>query len=254
MKDIVLCATQRCGSTMVVEDMRNTGVMGQPEEWFIPWDPAKNTTNWEKALSSVRKRATGENGVLAIKVMANQLYNVDACLKTFIGGPDGECCSRVAKEFENAVWVKLTRRDIVGQAISRVMSRQTGINHATAAAEDAHFAGNLQAGYQKDYNKGTVYRYGAILRETTAITLENLAWDRFFAANQISFKEIFYEDIADDTYMSHLDVIAEMAGIDGPIPKFRRKLVKLANGKNRKWRNQFFADAAARNFRAKSRS
>jgi LPS sulfotransferase NodH len=32
MTEIILCATQRCGSTMVIEDMRNTGVLGMPEE------------------------------------------------------------------------------------------------------------------------------------------------------------------------------------------------------------------------------
>lgn len=38
---ILLCATQRCGSTMIVEDMRNSEVLGAPREHFLPWAAAK---------------------------------------------------------------------------------------------------------------------------------------------------------------------------------------------------------------------
>lgn len=236
---------------MVIEDMRNTGVMGTPEEWFVPWDPSKDHVDWQDALSSVIKRATSENGTMAIKVMANQLHNVENCLSSFMSSDEVSTFPRVAKIFEGAIWIKLTRRDIVGQAISRVMSRQTGINHATAHAGDEHFAGNLQAGYQADYNQNTIYKYGAILKEVAAISLENLAWERFFETNGLTATELFYEDIAADRDMAHLDLIAHLAGITEPFERTDRKLVKLANNKNKVWRNRFFQDAAAKNFRVR---
>ena len=247
--DVILCATQRCGSTMIVEDMRNTGVMGTPEEWFVPWTPEKTEINWQDALASVRKRATGENGVMAIKVMANQLHDVEQCLATFTNTQTEGTFPRFYDTFREAHWIKLNRHDVVAQAISRVMSRQTGINHAIASADDEHFAGNLQAGYDKTYNAKAIYRYGAILREVAAISLENLAWDRFFETHGIEPHEFLYEDVSQDDDMTHLDVIAQIIGLDGPLTKTPRKLVKMANQRNQNWRARFFADAAAKKFR-----
>ena len=72
MKELVLCATQRCGSTMITEDMRNTGVLGNPQEWFLRWNLAGvQDTDWKVALEELFARATGVNGVMAVKVMMN---------------------------------------------------------------------------------------------------------------------------------------------------------------------------------------
>lgn len=233
---------------MIVEDMRNTGVLGMPEEWFLPWTPEKTEVVWPDAFASVRRRATSENGVMAVKVMANQLHNVEGCLATFVDTEMQGAFGRFYESFKDAIWFKLSRQDIVAQAISRVMSRQTGINHATASENDAHFAGNLKAGYDSSYNEATVYRYGAILREVSAIAIENLVWDRFFETFGITAQEFVYEDVAKDMEMLHLDAIAAAAGITEPLEKSERKLVKMANQRNVNWRNRFLDDAAALNF------
>ena len=245
---IVLCATQRCGSTMIIEDMRNTGALGNPEEWFVPWDPKKTHVNWQEAFAGVKRRASGDNGVMSIKVMANQLHNVDACLaEGFAGEPDTEF-GHFASAFREAKWVKITRQDTVAQAVSRLMAKQTGINHATARPEDEHFAGNLARGYDESYNEKTVYRYEMLLNYVTAIVLENLAWSRFFTSHGITPVELIYEDVAKDTEMTHLDVMAGLIGLDVEPERQPRTMVKMGNSRNRDWREQFFRDAAANRF------
>lgn len=249
MKNILICATQRCGSTMVIEDMRNTGVMGEPEEWFVPWSVTKSNINWQEAFEGVMRRASGPNGRRAIKVMANQLAPVEACLSTFMTSSLDGLFPVFAEAFKDWVFIKLTRQDVVSQAISRVMSRQTGVNHATGKAEDNHFAGNLKRGYDPDYNQKTVYDYESISEEVNAIILENLAWQRFFETNNIDATELFYEDICDDPEMRYLDVIAIKSSILETFPRGKRKLVKLSNDRNIEWRDAFFEEAAARNFK-----
>lgn len=234
---------------MVIEDMRNTGVMGEPEEWFVPWAVTKPNINWKEAFEGVMRRSTGPDGRQAIKVMANQLAPVDACLSTFMTTSLNGLFPVFAETFQKWVFIKLTRKDVVSQAISRVMSRQTGINHATGKAENTHFAGNLQRGYDPDYNNQTVYDYGAISAEVNSIILENLAWQRFFETNSIQATELFYEDICEDPEMSYLDTIAIKARILETFPRKTRKLVKLSNNRNTQWRDAFFEDAAARNFK-----
>lgn len=247
MTEIILCATQRCGSTMVIEDMRNTGVLGMPEEWFIPWQQDRSGEDLTASLASIRKRARTANGISAIKVMANQLHGIENNLKHVIKPPPGPMFFRFHKVFENAVWVWLRRDDIVAQAVSRVMAKQTGINHATAG--EAHFAGKLLAGYRDDYNAQTRYDYDTILRECTAITLENLAWRRFFESFRITPLTLIYEDVVSDDSFTHLDRIADAVGIAGPLEKQPRKLVKIGNSRNQDFSKRFHADAANHHFR-----
>lgn len=231
---------------MVVEDMRNTTVLGRAEEWFIPWQKDLSDQDLGQALHGIRQRATGENGVCAIKVMANQLHGIENNLKHVIKPPPGPQFFRFFKVFENAIWVWLRRDDIVAQAVSRVMAQQTGINHATHG--EKHFAGKLMTGYRDDYNAATRYDYDGILRECTAITLENLVWRQFFKNFRISPITFLYEEIIADPSLGHLDIMASAAGVDGPWTKEHRKLVKIGNSRNQSFIDMFYRDAAARRF------
>jgi LPS sulfotransferase NodH len=246
--DIILCATQRCGSTLIVEDMRNSGVLGKPEERFIPWDPAKADQNWHASFESLHHRSRGPNGIASVKVMASQLLKVEACLSTFIEPSYSGLFSHFAAAFRCGVWVWLRRDDVVSQAISRLMAQQTGINHATARSDDKHFAGNLLRGYDTSYNEKTQYRYGAILRQVTAITVENLTWRRFFAHHNIQPIELVYEQAAADGGLLHLDKMAQAIGLAEAPPRKTRTMVKLANDKNADWLERFYRDAASQNF------
>lgn len=250
MNTIVLCATQRCGSTMIAEDMRNTGVLGNPEEWFIPWDAEKMDIDWSQTLKSLVRRATGDNGICAVKVMANQLFDVEECLKSVLRPPPGPRFFRFHKIFEDAVWVHLVRHDTVAQAVSRVMSRQTGINHATANADDDHFAGNLMRGYNPSYNADAKYDYDELLREVTAIILENLAWTNFFVNFSIAPITIRHEEVVNDESMLYLDRLSSAVRLPKP-EKRHRKLVKMGNERNSEWIKRFRQDALSNSFRPK---
>lgn len=247
MVEIILCATQRCGSTMIVEDMRNTGVLGMPEEWFIPWQKDLSSEDLTASLATIRRRASSDNGVCAIKVMANQLHGIEKNLKHVIKPPPGPMFFRFHKVFEKAIWVWLRRDDIVAQAVSRIMAKQTGINHATSG--ESHFAGKLLAGYHDDYNAEAKYDYDIIWRECAAITLENLAWRKFFEDFKITPIIFCYEDVSSDNNLGHLDVMALAAGITKPLAKETRKLVKIGNSRNDEFVKMFHREAAGRAFR-----
>ena len=48
--------------------------------------------------------------------------------------------------------------------------------------------------------------------------------------------------------MGHLDVLAGLAGLTERPERSPRKMVKLANERNIRWRERFFEDAAKRRF------
>jgi trehalose 2-sulfotransferase len=249
--DIILCATQRCGSTLVVEDMRNSAVLGIPEEYFIPWTKRQTKTNWQVAFNSICKRSQGSNGISSIKIMANQLPAVEEGLATFIE-PKPDCSfPSMATVFTSSKWVWLKRDNIVAQAISRVMAKQTGINHATGASNEDHFAGNLLKGYKDDYNKDSVYRFEAILNQVVSIELENLCWKRFFETASIAPLVLVYEDIIAGQGMRHLELIGDLVNIGNCVNKVPRRMVKLSNSVSTEWEERFFHDLAKVDYKIK---
>ncbi|WP_370739228.1 Stf0 family sulfotransferase [Roseisalinus antarcticus] len=225
--------------------MRNTTVLGVPGEWFIPWNPEDKSVNWLRRVPRVESQGRSANGVTAVKIMANQAGNVDKCLSAHAEGTQG-LWPFFAATFKNAKWIFLRRNNVVEQAISRVMAKQTSVNHATSGTE--HFAGKTLKGYDKQYNSKVTYSYDEILQAATAVTLENIAWDRFFDSHRIKPLRLFYEDTAFDERMSHLDEISALVGL-GNVRKEPRQMVKLANEKNREWKERFFIDAEKNRFR-----
>jgi len=237
---IILCATQRCGSTMVVEDMRNTGVLGNPEEYFIPWNPQKIDVNWLESLEGISQKASTENDVVCIKVMANQLPSVNECLKQAWG----EKNINLTGDYpyfraltKNASYVFLRRDSIVRQAISREMSRQTGVNHATKNSSDDHFAGNLMKGYSSSYNEKVTFRESSLSADVISIVRENTTWENYFTSWSIKNPLVLrYEEICKNS-PSYLERIAKYSSIEletDLLPK-KRSMVKLSNELNDKW-------------------
>ncbi len=243
---IILCATQRCGSTLVVEDMRNSGQLGNPEEWFISWDPDNSTRNWQEQLTGVLDRATDSFGTAAVKVMANQLPSIDRCLS---GQSEATPqFDNFYKAFSKAIWIRLFRGNVVYQSISRIMSRQTGINHATKSLNEEHFAGNLLKGYADDYNDGTKYSFNEILKEIVAINIENLVWQDFFDRHLIKPLELQYEYVSNDKDMKHIDQMGALINRHH-LQKLPRKMVKLGNQTNDEWYHRFMSDMVGCRFR-----
>lgn len=242
VKKIVLCATQRCGSTLVCEDMRNTGMLGQPEEYFIPWDVDKVDRDWKKLLRKMVRTRSSDNGVFAVKVMASYLANIDACMATFVE-PEIEspyfCHFRDL--FADALWIFVMRENVGKQAISQVIAQQTGINHATGSEEDSHFAGRLMKGYRDDYNKDAAYDFRALTSKIDTITRENLLWRRFFDEWKIDPIVLRYEEVV-KSFPDHLVTIAKGIGLELEGPFEQRKMVKLSNEVNRDWYRRLTGD------------
>lgn len=243
MVDIIICATQRCGSTMFIEDMFNTGLLGRPEEYFLPWKQGSWEIRTMAALARIREKSTSDNGVFAAKIMADQLAGVEWCLgKTKVRTDLRGDFPRFRATFRDAVWVRLRREDMILQAISREMAKQSHAPHATKSGEDAHFAGGVKPGLSADYNAGLQFRGPVLQQRFQDILRENFVWDRFFASQEITPLEFTYEQVTGDADLTHLDLIAEKAGVAGPLVKQPRKLVKLGNEVNEAWKTRFLAE------------
>lgn len=232
---------------MVVEDMRNTGVLGKPREYFIPWSPDKGDYGSED-MERVLAQGRTDNRVSAVKVMADQAARIDRCLQGSYSVESDGPLPNFLEALKGSVWVFIRRRNIVNQAVSRVMARQSGVTHATGDKSE-HFADkNALRGYDEDYNAGLTYNKRAIARQVGAIASANQFWENFFERSGIIPVELVYEEYAFDERMPHLASISEAAGIQGVNAK-ARSMVKMGNHRNDEWARRFLDEVAVDNFR-----
>ncbi|NYT74345.1 hypothetical protein HZU72_18220 [Halomonas sp. QX-2] len=247
MPGLILCATQRCGSTMIVEDIRNTGVLGLPEEYFIPWDSSKKEVDWVAALQGIKNKAKTSNGFYSIKVMANHLPVIDECLKgSRFDTKDSNSVlfPRFREAFKDCKFLMIRRDSIVRQAVSREMSRQTGVNHATKNENDEHFAGNLMKGYQENYNKKTHYNLKGVGNEVKKISAENALWESFFESNEIKSPLVLrYEEVCKN-FPAYLTRISNFTNVplEQDLDFQQRKMVRLSNSVNDEWVKSYLKD------------
>ena len=243
--DLVLAATQRCGSTMILEDMRNAHVFGIPEEYFIPWYNSEKIVHIERELNSIVRKSKGANGFSSVKIMADQLQCIERKLVDSSTISEMQFLPNVAQLFKDSKWIYIKRDDTLRQAISRHMSTETKVNHATQNKEDSHFAGNLLQGYSSSYNRDARYDFQKIKRHCQNIVLENIVWMNFFSVNSIQPLVLSYEDLCAQGNYDYLNLISRHVGIDfavegGSFPK--RRMVKLSNKKNDDWYFRFLSD------------
>ena len=247
--NLIICATQRCGSTLIVEDLRNARSFGVAEEYFLPWDPNKCKDDWNKSYHGCLRRASGEDGFSSVKIMANQLLPLERCLSSFVSPIGDSFFPCFASVSQNSSWVYIYREDKVLQAISREMARQTGYNHAIADKDSDHFAGNLIKGYTSDYNSKAKYGFNEILASVLSIVLEDLCWKRFFEQACINPLLIKYEDVVTDSQRLYIKDIASLVSVSNYDSSQDRRMVKMGNALNGKWKDRFFDDCGKAGFR-----
>ena len=131
--NVVICATQRSGSTMVCDDFISTGILGNPKEYFdsiVADYRAKKILPSSDDLNIIKNASTSVNSVSAVKVMANQFSGIGNIYKD-LGLVEGKGALGFYEFYKDSIWIKLVRRDSVGQAISRYVAKETNIYHVS---------------------------------------------------------------------------------------------------------------------------
>lgn len=233
MRNIIICGTQRCGSTMVCEDMTNTGQLGYPEERMGQWRYSVET-DWAAELEKVRALGTTPNGVFSIKLMAGQIVRIEQCLATIVPPSTAPVLPHLMAAFPNATWVWVRRRDTLLQVISNFVASATGKYHLIEKNN------TFMPGKATSVRPDTLpYDYKAIMRHWAALQAYSLKWAEFFDANGIKPLTIWYEDAA---HTPATQQIAEAAGVSLTGQAVPRKLKKMADGRSDELRRRLVAD------------
>ena len=197
-KIYLICTTPRSGSNLLSSLLESSGMMGQPSEYLnmtgtIPHLAKKHnlidvnsTINLEKYLDFIIKNRSSSNNVCGIKIFFNQL-------ERFLDFPE------MKEILQQCRFVFLTRKDVVAQAVSMYIAKETNIWKSTK--EDTSSRELVQ------YNG---FKIGKIIED---LIKQNTKWSEFFFVNKIDYLEVNYEEIVENAN-ELCQAIASFCGVD----------------------------------------
>ena len=184
-----ICSSPRSGSTFLAYLLLSTGVLGLPSEW-LRGDDGPASSRYETYPSDPKAQLAF---VLRDGVTPNGVYG----LKMFPEHFDTTTESRWTEALPRLHYVDLVRRDLLGQAVSLSIARQT----------DSY-------GVWTPECREPVYDRDHIRRCLHFIALGEARWRLFYAANDIRPLQLVYEEVTADP-QGAVDNVARLLGVEG---------------------------------------
>jgi len=190
----IICATERSGSTTLCSLLAQTGVLGQPDEYlnargvvdfYLKQYPSTNISEY---VDQLRRDKVSPNGVFGLKTAY-----VD-----FEPLVDKALCAELLAPLR---FIYLYRTDLLLQAISGALARETGFWHARNEHD------SLEASARE-----VEFSEPAILETLELIIRERQLWERFFALHSVDPLRISYEQMVADT-ATVIDRVGEYLGV-----------------------------------------
>ncbi len=196
---LILCATPRSGSTLLLSLLAASGVAGRPEAWWRAenreefadaWGlPRDEAGRWSPASYLRGAIAAGRsgNGVFGLRIMPPTRPELLAELATLFPGATTDA-DLLGRAFGRCRFVHLRRLDTVAQAVSRLRAEQSGLWHRIGAWEER--VPGREGSPRYDETAIAAFRMEA--------EADNAAWSAWFEANGIDPLPVLYEDLARD--------------------------------------------------------
>lgn len=212
----VICTTPRSGSNFLAQLLASTGELGRPLEYFN--GPARRVLDHpdfpddpEAQLHAIPRLGASDNGVYAFKLFITQFDEV--------------AHTHWPLRLPNLSFVRLERRDLLGQAISFARAIQTGQYRSTSPS-----------GGQ------AVYDGHSIAHCLSLVVGQQARWQAYFAVNNLKPLTIAYEDIVADPAAA-VKAVGQLMGLTEP-PRIDTALVNLQiqrDAQSEEWRARFLA-------------
>ena len=264
----LICSTPRSGSTLLCEALTNTGVAGNPEEYYqhrrktgMPrrpleyfeevetpeidailgaytrvddevslFDPRRYTT-YREYIDWTIQRATTPNGVFGAKVMWGYFNGFVDSLRDMNNNAVQSTRQVCEQTFPNlSLWVFVTRQDKVSQAVSLWKAIQNWT-------------------WKRDEGDGGLishdlhYNFEAIKHLVAQLELHDREWMQFFAASGLAPHVVVYEHLAKNYEQTAIDIVHSLGVQESAEPVFaQRRMTRQADALNQEWIERFHTD------------
>ncbi|HEY2005045.1 MAG TPA: Stf0 family sulfotransferase [Solirubrobacteraceae bacterium] len=268
-RSYLVCATQRSGSTLLCELLKDTGVAGNPAEYFEarhdtgrpphpgdylerlprtgagirddptppqapPYSSLEGISTYRDHLERTFRLGTTDNGVFGAKLMWSQIPELQALagqLPEYSGLTDRGLLEAL---FHDPLYVWVTRGDKVRQAVSLWRALQTR-------------SWRLENGPDASGEAVLQYRFEGIRHLVRQLEAEDAAWGAFFGRHGIDRLAIAYEeDLMSDRDRAVRSVL-ERLGVKPPAGwRAAEPLKRQADAVSDDWVAAYHRDAARR--------
>lgn len=218
-KTLIIASTGRCGSHMLGHALHKTHCFGFPLEYANPsnlreWQRLIGSTDLTTVMQGIVARRTAENGVFGIKIHY-------AHLRTFGG------FQQALSFFPNPYIVLLSRTNVLDQAVSLSLAKQTGV----------WIAGQQPVRDNPEYNFAHINH---CLRQTI---LNNASWRYTLAASGKPYIEMNFDQVKNNLAES-IQQIADFIGVELAVDATpaEQATKKQSSGINQQWKQRFIAD------------
>ena len=206
----VVCSPPRTGSTLLCRMMAASGVMGAPGEFFHPTNGwpimAKRLGLWRDGkvdldayVDGLKAIRTTPNGVFGVKI---NYWMIGRMIENKV----------ISTHFPGAVFVYLTRRDLVAQGVSFEIARQTGKWNSESHPEgEGTIPGPADSPLTgQPVLDEPVYDEGRIMEAINFVAHGQVNWQAFFALNDIDPYHVDYERLIENTDEACADICARV--------------------------------------------
>lgn len=201
-KSYLVCTTPRTGSGFLCDTLWRAGLFGRPDEYFCDkgfhpeYATPENRRDFRSYLSTVKTLAAGANGIAGVKFMWEDFrYLLDLLQPGSGKRPD---LALVASTFPKPVFLLLSRRNKLHQAMSLYRRRETGV-----------FSSRSKGGVDLECPQPSAGELDQLMEQ---LRNQDEHWRQFFAANGIAPLELVYETMLEDMHAvvlriaRHLDI------------------------------------------------
>lgn len=242
----VICTSPRSGSTLLCTLLAATGVAGKPasyfydpsvEEWLAdlevtPDADAAECEVLDAVLQAVIRNGRGDTNLFGLRQQAHGLAFL--CDKLAIRYPEEATdADRFQRAFGTTLFIHLARPDKIGQAISYLKAKQTGLWHV---APDGSELERISPHREPSYD------YAKLLACVETMTAYDRDWTEWFARQGVEPVRISYDELAADP----VEILRHLLGRLGLDPAIAAGVTpgvrKLADDINQDWATRFRAE------------
>ena len=244
----IICGTPRSGSTLICEMLAARGVAGRPNSYFRPQDIAWWAEKWGVSLAegietagfdrayleAMHREGGAGTGILGVRIMYSSLVEAARRLNR-AAGRAGHAAEALREAFGPVLYIHLSRRDKLGQAVSLARAEQTGLWHLRADGSV------LEGGETQPEPVYDGARIGTILDE---LERDDAAWERFFAEHGIEPLRLTYEGVTAGPQKALGDIFAAL-GLDRAMAETQpTPTAKMADSLSAEWVARFRRERA----------
>jgi len=239
----VICATPRTGSTLLCDLLAGAGVAGQPDSfyrkqsigdfislWGLDLAPPYEGEAFERTyLAAALRDGLAGTDQFGIRIMWPSLPEIDARFTSLF--PEARTTpERLAAAFGAPVYIRLSRKDKLAQAISRVRAEQTGLWHRHADGSERERVAPERA---------PEYDAKAVAAGIAEAEMYERNWTDWLEAHDITPVTLFYEDLADRPHATLAALLAALGHDPSLAKRAEVKTARLTDAINRDWAERF---------------